>query len=534
MTEGATIEEMKPESTEIQLRFLLEPAAIARMKETGLGGAAMSRPVREIERSAVYFDGTGHPLSQSGITLRVEKTGRHYTQRLESRIGGLGAAALCRVWQTRLSNSAPVLSGIDDQGLRRALAGYTGDRLQPVYRAKVDRTTHLLTLKDGGEVTADLDIGEITAGSARRPISELVLRFGADARQSPFDLALQMLREEPLRIAPESLAEQGLALLSERTPESHRADKFDLSRDATVEDALSHTVQHCLDHLLANQACVLDTEDPEGIHQMRVALRRFRSALRLFRELLPEEQYTWLNEELKFFTDEMAAARDWDVFSEEIVAPAAQGVSDETPFQVLRERISTQRNRSRHRARNAVLSKRYTEFILRLSAWLAGRAWRNQPLTKEAAQLFEPIGAFAAGKLTRSNRQVSKAGRKFEALSVPERHQMRIKVKRLRYTTDFFGAVFPCKALKPYRENLASLQDALGYLNDVAVAEELVARSCQGVRGKALDHCRFAGGVIIGWHSRALADSEQRLIRNVEKFISSKPFWPGGSSIKPG
>lgn len=534
MNDGAARAAAGQGGTEIQLKFLVEPAAIGRFQSNGFAGARSAGAAQGTEVSAVYFDGTDHPLSRSDIALHVEKSGRRYRQHLESRLGGFGTARLCRTWAGPIASSNPVLSEIDDQSLRRALVGYTGDMLRPVYRTKVERTMRRLTLEDGSELTADLDIGEIRAAAACEPISELTLRLDSKALRSSFDLALKMLQKEPLRIAPESLARRGLALLSGQGSTSRKADKLGLSHDATVEDALIHTVQHCLDHVLANEACVLGTEDPEGIHQMRVALRRFRSALRLFRQLLPEEQVAWLNEELRFFANEMAAARDWDVFAEEIVAPAAQGFSDQPSLQALQDRISEHRNRSRHTARNAILSKRYTEFLLRLSGWLTGRLWREQPLTEDAARLFGPMTDFAAGKLARLHKQVEKAGRKFEALSVPERHQMRIQVKRLRYASDFFSSFYPRKAVKPYGEGLGNLQDALGYLNDVAVAEDLVARACRGARGKSLEQCRFAGGVIIGWHARALADSEERLVRNVKNFIACRPFWSGGLEIRSG
>ncbi len=527
MNDRAAREAAGKGSTEIQLKFLLEPEAVSRLQEGGFAGARSAGSAQGTEVSAVYFDGTDHPLSCSDITLHVEKSGRRYRQYFESRLGGLGTARLCRTWESPIASSNPVLSDIDDQNLRRALAGYTGERLQPVYRTKVERTMRRLTLEDGCELTADLDIGEIRAAAASEPISELTLRLDSKALRPSFDLALKMLQKERLRIASDSLARRGLALLSGHGSTSRKADKLDLSHDATVEDALIHTVQHCLDHVLANEACVLGTEDPEGIHQMRVALRRFRSALRLFRQLLPKDQVIWLNEELRYFANEMAAARDWDVFAEEIVAPAGIGFSDQPSLQALQDRISEHRNRSRHTARNAILSKRYTEFLLRLSAWLTGRLWRDQPLTEEAVRLFGPMTDFAASKLAKLHKQVEKAGRKFEALSVPERHQMRIQVKRLRYASDFFSSFYPRKAVRPYGEGLGNLQDALGYLNDVAVAEDLVARACQGVRGKTLEQCRFAGGVVIGWHARALADSEDKLIRNVKNFIACKPFWSG-------
>ncbi len=532
MNDGAAREAAEHSRTEIQLKFLVEPAAIGRFQNEGLAGARSAGAVQESAVSAVYFDGTDHPLSRSDIALHVEKSGRRYRQHLESKLGGLGAARLCSTWESPIAGSNPMLSEINDQSLRRALTGYTGDRLQPIYRTKVERTTRRLTLEDGSELTADLDVGEIRSAAACEPINELTLRLDSRALRPSFELALGLLRKQPLRIATESMAKRGLALLSGQGSTSRKADKLDLSHDATVEDALTHTVQHCLDHALANESCVLGTEDPEGIHQMRVALRRFRSALRLFRQLLPKEQYAWLNEELRFFANEMAAARDWDVFAEEIVAPAARGIQDQEAFRVLQDRVAAHRGRSRHAARNAILSKKYTEFLLRLSAWLTGRVWREQPLTESAVGLFGPMVDFAAGKLAKLHRQVEKAGRKFEALSVPERHEMRIQVKRLRYATDFFSSFYPRKAVKPYGEGLGNLQDALGYLNDVAVAEDLVARACQGARGKTLEQCRFAGGAVIGWHARALADSEQVLVRNVKNFIACKPFWSGSNRLR--
>jgi hypothetical protein len=62
-------------------------------------------------------------------------------------------------------------------------------------------------------------------------------------------------------------------------------------------------------------------------------------------------------------------------------------------------------------------------------------------------------------------------------------------------------------------------------VNDVAVAEELVRRICADRMDEDLQRCRFAGGVIIGWHARALADSEQNLTKRVKAFVESELFW---------
>jgi CHAD domain-containing protein len=258
---------------------------------------------------------------------------------------------------------------------------------------------------------------------------------------------------------------------------------------------------------------------------MRVAVRRFRSALRTFRTLLPAEQYAWLNGELSFLGKQMAAARDWDVFVDEIAKPAAAGRLEEEAFQTFQDHIHEYRTSSRQAARAVIRSTRYTTLMLRLSAWLVKRAWRDQPVSETSALLFRPVRAFADDRLTDLHKPVWTAGRNFEKLTVSERHQFRICVKRLRYATEFFSSIYRRKAVNRYSDKLAKLQDALGYLNDVAVAAELVRRICAGCTGEDLERCRFAGGVIIGWHARALADSEQNLIKRVIAFIEGEPFW---------
>ncbi len=83
---------------------------------------------------------------------------------------------------------------------------------------------------------------------------------------------------------------------------------------ATAEDALTRIVVAGAEHLRANEACVLARAHDEGIHQMRVAARRLRSALTLYRAFIPDEQYRYLNGELKWLIRELGGARDWDVF----------------------------------------------------------------------------------------------------------------------------------------------------------------------------------------------------------------------------
>src|SRR3546814_14860886 len=99
----------------------------------------------------------------------------------------------------------------------------------------------------------------------------------------------------------------------------------------TADDALAAVLGACLRHWSANEAAAIDGSDPEGVHQMRVGLRRFRSALTVFGDLLPAAQLAWLQEEAKWALNALGSARDWDVFLADLRAPleaARPGVAD--------------------------------------------------------------------------------------------------------------------------------------------------------------------------------------------------------------
>ena len=90
--------------------------------------------------------------------------------------------------------------------------------------------------------------------------------------------------------------------------------------------------------------------------------------------------------------------------------------------------------------RRAILSTRYTEFVLRVSGWLARRQWRGQELNEASTRVFEPVVGFADALIARHHGQVRKDGRNFATMDADQRHQLRIDVKKLRYATDVFGA----------------------------------------------------------------------------------------------
>ncbi len=476
----------------------------------------------------VYFDTPNYALRRLGLSLRVRKVGRAYVQCVKQAHKKLGGILVRTEWEGPVPSQAPAISVIENKGLRRRIKRVGIEHLQPVFRTDVLRRSRTLKFEDGSTASIDIDVGDILAGDASEPIGEFELELETGAPERIFELASEIGKAIPFRLAAPSKASRGYALLTGDGPRPRKYVKVKLARDATVEQVLTELVQHCLDHLQANEAATLATDDTEGVHQMRVALRRMRAALRLFKSTLPEDQYGWAAREAKWLTGELSEARAWDVFSNEFLAPVARLYGAECGFDTLTAAVEQARRRSRRRARDAIGTERYTEFLLHLSAWLSGQAWRDQPVTERTTRLLDPIGAHCVQLLQKRDRSVRRRGRDIANLSGAALHELRLAVKKLRYAVDFFEGLYSKKQVKAYRKHLAGLQDGLGYLNDVAAADTLLRDLALTGGDRTPPAWVHAGGLTVGWHRHAAITAKERLVETMTGFLRTEPFWHGG------
>jgi inorganic triphosphatase YgiF len=77
-------------------------------------------------------------------------------------------------------------------------------------------------------------------------------------------------------------------------PAATKAKRVELAKHASVDDAVAVIFAACLEHWTANEAAALSGIDAEGVHEMRVALRRMRAAISDFRKIIPVTQVSWL------------------------------------------------------------------------------------------------------------------------------------------------------------------------------------------------------------------------------------------------
>lgn len=473
----------------------------------------------------VYFDTPDHALRRLGLSLRVRKVGRAYVQCVKQAHKKLGGILVRTEWEGPVPSQDPAISVIEDKVLRRQIRRVGVEHLQPVFRTDVQRSSRTLKFDDGSTASIDIDVGDILAGDVSEPICEFELELETGAPERIFELASEIGKAVPFRLAALSKASRGYAILTGDGPQPQKYVKVKLAKDATVEQVLTELVQHCLDHLQANEAVALTTDDTEGVHQMRVALRRLRAALRIFKPYLPRDQYGWAVTEAKWLTDELSAARAWDVFTDEFLAPVARLYGEEHGFDALMAAVEQARQQGRQRPRDAIGTERYTEFLLHLSAWLSSQAWRDQPVTERTTRLLDPIGDHCVKLLQKRDRSVRKLGQDIENLPEEALHDLRLAVKRLRYAVDFFESLYPKKQAKAYRKHLSSLQDGLGYLNDAAAADTLLRELALTGGDQAAPVWAHAGGLTVGWHRHAAITAKDRLVKDMAAFLRVKPFW---------
>ena len=117
-----------------------------------------------------------------------------------------------------------------------------------------------------------------------------------------------------------------------------------------------------------------------------------------------------------------------------------------------------------------------------------------------------------------------KLGHDFAGLAPEERHRLRIALKKLRYATEFFDSGYKKKRTARYLAALKQLQDALGHLNDVAVAERLVGSHLERSGGDRVALAQ-GSGMVLGWLARGVAELEPQTRSAWQDFTARKPFW---------
>lgn len=467
---------------EIELKLAIDPSAIDLLRNAE--PLARVVPLRT-RLDAIYLDTPSRDLRDRGMALRLRREGRHWVQTLKVGGDGPSSALMARVeWQApaRMVKGEPRLdfNPLADSPLAAAVGDEKGRRaLAPVFRTRFTRTSW--TLKQGAiSIEVALDIGEVLATRGRKtlrsPIREVELELKSGSPKRLIDLALELVGKgaNALALVPLSLskAERGYRLAAGKRPAAVKASAAGfsavLNTQMSTTAALRAVGRRALEVLLANADSLRAGGDAECIHQARVALRRFRSAIRLL-DRRHRDLPRGLNDELRWLAGALGAARDLDVLCDQTLPPFAEVVrASGGSVAVAADRLLEVSREKREVERGAVIATlsgpRYARVALRLQRWIIS--------SPPKAETLESV---AARELERAHRRLFDAARFFSALSAERRHEVRILAKRLRYSLDLLGVGLPADEVSRFIEQLAELQDELGAINDAAVAASLAA-----------------------------------------------------------
>jgi len=365
-----------------------------------------------------------------------------------------------------------------------------------------------------GAVSIGLCRGTLRAVTTEYPACRLHLT-GPD--MAVRTVALRLVDTVRAEVPRAALAGEAFAAAHGTPPPPRRHGPPKMPDRLGIAESFAFVLGHLTDVILSLAPSIIkDGDGPEPVHQMRVAVRRLRSAIAVFRRVLACPELLAANAGLKALGQSLGATRDWDVFLGETMPAVAKALPDEPRLARL-TRAAERHRQERHAALRTVLeSAEFRRLGIEL-AWLAGAcSWHRLP-HPEDAEPTPSLQGFAAWLLQRRLRKVLNAGEAIDALDAAGLHALRLRAKRMRYAAEIFAPLYPGKAARRFVDRLATLQDRLGVLNDGATAAGLL-------RELGPRHA-FSSGLVLGFVGADRGTLRPRTIRAWEKFRRIGPFW---------
>jgi triphosphatase len=515
---------------EIELKLEVPAHSVARLSRSSVLNVGV-KPRKPATLVSVYFDTKKHKLRSKGLSLRVRRIGRRHVQTVKQ--GEESTALFARgEWENEIGSAQPDLDVAHHTPLKPLIGKKLGRSLMPLFETRIRRTVY--PIRNGkSEIELTIDRGKIEAGRRSSPLCEVELELKRGEPADLFKAARVIAREVPVQLAIASKAQRGYSLVDGKEPEAIKAAPVALTPDSTGDAAFRAIARACLRQLVANQPVLLCGE-AEALHQMRVALRRLRSAISLFAGMLSDRQTAEMKAQLKWISAELGPAREFDVFIRRVLTPVSQDKPAGTGIAVLAKDLQQKREEAFDRARSAVESVRFRELMIDVSAWIETGDWTRNGDDRASGLRVRPIAALAADEVNRRWKSILKRGARLKRLDAQGRHKLRIQAKKLRYASEFFAGAFPGKKAKERRvdflDGLEGLQDALGDLNDIAVHEELTAqiadtREVTGKRRAGRTKKAFAAGRLSGREEARAASVLKDAQHAYRVFARAKPYW---------
>ncbi len=491
---------------DVTLELALEPDAAARVHRLPpLAALASGRP-RSTGLEIVWYDTPTGTLAADGLSVCERKAGRDTVWRLE---------------RIRSTSGAPWFPGtppplVAEAPSRADIADDLPSPLLPVAAFSGSLRVAAAAAESAAALSVAVLDGVLRAVAGERPVCRLLLT-GAAAPLA--QLAPALAEAAPLSVPAVSLAAEAYAVAG-RAPPPPALGAVELPADVPVGEAFAGVAAHLTFAMLHWAPLAAIGATPEAVHQMRVALRRLRSAIKLFHAVVGGAEIDAAQADLAVLSRVLGAARDWDVFCTGTATTIGTMFPDDRAVARLSKAAERQRRASYAALAAHLASPAFRLLGVRLACLAALRGWDVPGDDEAAAKRAASLPDFAGRALSRRLARLRPPDGDFADLPVADLHALRIQAKRLRYAAEFFAPLFPPKETRRFLRRVADLQERLGHLNDGAVAEALMAQLGHGGAERAM-----AVGIVRGFVAAGGRDARAESARSWRKLRRLEPFW---------
>jgi len=443
---------------------------------------ARRRATRE-QLHNTYFDTAEDTLNQQRVALRIRRVGSNdrpvWLQTLK--MGGNGESALSQrgEWETTVSSAA-----LEPAALARTPwpqldpNGALFAALAPRFTTDFTRTRWTVRNRDNASVVeVALDIGQIVAAGHSAPICELELELKAGNPIALFDIARQFARTVAVMPLGASKSQRGFALAGGTWDQPSRARPPALSPEWPVPDTARRVMQEMVHHFTANLHSLLTSDEPEMVHQARVAWRRLKTALALFKKT-PLVQGAPDLRALKPLLNGLGKLRDLEVANLQTLPMLANAYVAGSPkrkahWLALQEALALAAQAQHQRVRQTLMDPATGVALLALTEWLELTGDRAAP-DDHSGTHPETLRAWARLRIERLHAQLTATLRKSQTSK--RQHRTRIIAKRLRYGVEALRVVLPKRRAQQWHRQASHLQNAMGAERDLQQALRLAKR----------------------------------------------------------
>lgn len=421
------------------------------------------------------YDTQDFRLQRAHVRLLCRKKGAVWLASLGRVVGGRDDEVVFAEWAAAVEPAHLDFSLVGDGRTREWLESLRDD-LRPVLSRSATRNVWLLERHAGVRVELALDRGWMVHADRRQATCEIALRLLSGSVQDLFAAARELQSEFSLHPEATNSFERGYRLLAEASPQVVRALPVEIHAGMTSSAAFGVIALACLKHLQGNEQGVREADDCEFVHQARVAVRRLRSAMRIWRRRLPIDFVSSFDPRWQALAGQLGEARHWDAFLNATVPMIAAAFPEGSESSRLANYAQRRCAINREAVRSTFQSDDYSSLLLEFTAAVLALPDRNP----------ERLDAFASACLDRRAKKAGHFLTEVLAGDAAATRRLRVSYKRLCDALLFFAPLFRGQTLLDYQFAARRLQEVIGRLNELAVAVDLTEEALPGEHGGAI------------------------------------------------